>query len=234
KKKVESRLMTGKIDNLPNVSADGVIKFNANGAGNYRVQYDDSSWKVLLGALPKLNLEDRVNLLSDSWALAQANRADVSLYLDLIGKLPPGHELAERDQIVNAFDYINRLLIGEPTREKFQAYARSILRPTFDELGWDPRKNESPRESLLRASLIVALADLNDQEIIAGCKKRFEKYVVDPASLAPDLREPVCFVVGQNADEATFNKLHELRMKTTSIDEKRNYYEAMTAERDPN
>ncbi|PYL52493.1 MAG: aminopeptidase, partial [Verrucomicrobia bacterium] len=232
-KKIESRLMTGKIDNLPNVAADRVIKVNANGAGNYRVQYDESSWKALLGALPKLNLDDRVNLLSDSWALAQANRADVSLYLELIGKLPRGHELAERDQIVNAFDYINRLLIGEPTREKFQAYARSILRPTFDELGWEPRKNESPRESLLRASLIVALADLNDQEIIAACKKRFEKFVVDPASLAPDLREPVCFVVGQNADEATFNKLHELGMKTTSIEEKRNYYDAMAAARDP-
>src|SRR5881398_3473978 len=186
--KIESRLMNGKIENLPNVATDRVIKLNANGAGNYRVQYDESSWKALLGALPKLSLEDRVNLLSDSWALVQANRADASLYLELIGKLPRSHELAERDQIVNAFDYINRLLIGEPTREKFQAYARSILRPTFDELGWEPRKNESPRESLLRASLIVALADLNDQEVIDGCKQRFEKFVADPPSLAPDLR----------------------------------------------
>ncbi|MDP9186804.1 MAG: M1 family metallopeptidase [Verrucomicrobiota bacterium] len=232
-KKIESRLMTGKIDNLPNVAADRVIKLNANGAGNYRVQYDESSWKALLGVLPKLNLEDRVNLLSDSWALVQANRADVSLYLDLIGKLPRGHELAERDQIVNAFDYINRLLPDNPTREKFQEYARSILRPTFDELGWEPKKNESPRDSLLRASLIAALGDLNDQEIIAACKKRFEKFVVDPASLAPDLRASVCFVIGQNADDATWNKLHDLGLKTTSIEEKQNYYDALAGARDP-
>jgi aminopeptidase N len=231
--KIESRLMTGKIDNLPNTTADRVIKLNANGAGNYRVQYDGPSWKALLGALRKLNLEDRVNLLSDSWALVQANRADVSLYLELIDKLPPGHELAERDQIVNSFDYINRLLLGDPVREKFQAYARSILRPAFNELGWEPKKNESARDALLRASLIVALADLNDQEIIAGCKQRFEKFVVDPASLAPDLRASVCFVVGQNADEATWNKLHELGLKTTSIEEKQNYYDALAAARDP-
>jgi aminopeptidase N len=230
--KIQSRLMTGKIENLPNVATDGVIKLNANGAGNYRVQYDESSWKALLGALPKLSLEDRVNLLSDSWALVQANRADASLYLELIGKLPRSHELAERDQIVNAFDYINRLLLGDPVREKFQAYARSILRPTFDELGWDPKKNEISRDSLLRASLIVALGDLNDQEIIAGCKKRFEKFVVDPASLAPDLRASVCFVAGQNSDEATWNKLHDLGLKTTSIEEKQNYYDALAAARD--
>src|SRR6266480_4704370 len=43
--KIESRLMTGKIDNLPNVASDRVIKLNANGAGNYRVQYDEPSWK---------------------------------------------------------------------------------------------------------------------------------------------------------------------------------------------
>src|SRR5437867_9052800 len=231
--KIESRLMTGKIENLPNVVTDRVVKLNANGAGNYRVQYDGPSWKGLLSALPKLNVEDRVNLLSDSWALVQANRADVSLYLDLIGKLPRGHELAERDQIVNAFDYINRLLLGDPVREKFQAYARSILQPTFDELGWEPKKNEISRDSLLRASLIVALGDLNDQEIIAGCKKRFEKFLVDSASLAPDLRASVCFVVGQNGDEAIWNKLHELGLKTTSIEEKQNYYDALAAARDP-
>jgi aminopeptidase N len=233
KNKIESRLMTGKIDNLPKVAAGRIIKLNADGAGNYRVQYDEPSWKSLLGALTKLNLGDRVNLLCDSWALVQANRAEVSLYLELIGKLPRGHELAERDQIVNSFDYINRLLLGEPAREKFQTYARSIVRPTFDELGWEPKKNESPRDSLLRASLIVALGDLNDQEIIAGCKQRFEKFVVDPASLAPDLRASVCFVVGQNTDDATWNKLHELGLKTTSIEEKQNYYDALAAARDP-
>jgi aminopeptidase N len=232
-KKIESRLMTDKIDSLPNVPVGRVIKLNANGAGNYRVQYDDSSWKALLGALAKLNLEDRVNLLSDSWALVQANRADVSLYLELIGKLPRGHELAERDQIVNAFDYINRLLIGEPALEKFQGYACSTLRPTFNELGWEPKKNESPRDSLLRASLIVALGDLNDQEVIDGCKQRFEKFVADPASVSPDLRASIFSVVGQNADDATWDELHELGLKTTSIEEKQNYFDALATARDP-
>src|SRR5262249_40771554 len=152
--------------------------------------------------------------------------SDISVCLELISKLPSGHELAERDQIVNMFDYINGLLTGDPVREKFQSYARSILRPTFNELGWEPKKGESTRDALLRASVIQALGDLNDQEIIAGSKKRFEKFAADPGSLAPDLRAPVCFVVGQNADEPTWTKLHELGVTTTSIEEKQNYYDA--------
>src|SRR5437773_7846263 len=64
--KIESRLMNDKIENLPAIAVDRGIKLNANGAGDYRVQYDESSWKALRSALAKLNVEDRVDLLCDS------------------------------------------------------------------------------------------------------------------------------------------------------------------------
>src|SRR6266699_3220183 len=207
--KPQSRLMTGKIDNFPGVPSDRALKLNADGAGNYRVEYDEASWKLLLDALPKLNVPDRVNLLGDAWTLVQSNRAPLSMYLGLVEKLPSLSELAEREQIVNTFDYINRLLGENSVGEKFQAYARSILRPSFDQLGWEPKKDETPRAASLRWSLIAALGDLNDQEIVAGCRERFQKYLVDPASIAPDLRPSIFRVVGHYADEATWNKLHE-------------------------
>ncbi len=231
--KPQSRLMTGKIDNLPGVSSDRALKLNADGAGNYRVEYDETSWKLLLDALPKLNVPDRVNLLGDAWALVQTNRAPLPLYLGLVEKLPSLSELAEREQIINTFDYINRLLIGSSAREKFQACARSILRPSFDQLGWEPKKDEAPRAASLRGSLIAALGDLNDQEIVSGSRERFQKYLVDPPSLAPDLRASIFSVVGHYADEATWNKLRELGLATTSIEEKQNYYDALAGARDP-
>jgi aminopeptidase N len=229
----QSRVMTDKIDKLQNIPVDRALKLNAEGAGNYRVEYDEPSWKLLLDALPKLSVADRVNLLGDAWAFVQANRTPLSTYFGLIERLPPGVELAEREQIINAFDYIDRLLGGNPAQEKFQNYARSILRPGFDQLGWAPKKDEEPRAALLRASLIDALGDLNDQEIVAGSRERFQKYLVDPASIAPDLRPSIFRVVGHYAGEATWNKLHELGLKTTSTEEKQNYYNALAAARDP-
>ena len=226
-------LMTSKIDNLQNIPADRALKLNVNGAGNYRVEYDAPSWKLLLEALPKLGVEDRVNLLSDAWALVQADRAPISLYFWLVEKLPASTELAEREQIINVLDFINRLLVGSPEREKFQRYARSLLRPTFETLSWGPKEGEPPTAANLRASLINALGDLNDPEIIAGCRERFEKYLANPASLAPDLRPSVLAVVGHYADEKTWNKLHELGLKTTSIEEKQNYYSALSEAIDP-
>ena len=226
-------LMTSKIDNLQNIPADRALKLNVNGAGNYRVEYDAPSWKLLLEALPKLGVEDRVNLLSDAWALVQADRAPISLYFGLVEKLPASTELAEREQIINVLDFINRLLVGSPEREKFQRYARSLLRPTFETLSWGPKEGEPPTAANLRASLINALGDLNDPEIIAGCRERFEKYLANPASLAPDLRPSVLAVVGHYADDKTWNKLHELGLKTTSIEEKQNYYSALSEAIDP-
>src|SRR5438128_3534589 len=226
-------LMTSKIGNLQNIPADRALKLNVNGAGNYRVEYDEPSWNLLLEALPKLGVEDRVDLLSDAWALVQPDRASVSLYFGLVEKLPPSTELAEREQIINVLDFINRLFVGSPEREKFQRYAQSLLRPTFETLGWEPKEGQPPTAGNLRADLINTLGDLNDPEIITGCRERFEKYLANPASLVPDLRPPVLAVVGRYADEKIWTKLHELGLKTTSIEEKQNYYNALAEAVDP-
>jgi aminopeptidase N len=228
-----SLLMISKTDVLENIPADRALKLNVRGAGNYRVEYDEPSWILLLQTLPKLGVEDRVNLLSDAWALVEADRAPVSLYFELVEKLPPSSEVAEREQIINVLNFINGLLVGDPERGKFQRYARSLLRPTFDMLGWEPRAREPATAVNLRASLINALGELGDPEIVAGCRERFAKYLENPASLAPDLRPAVFAVVGRYAHEKTWTKLHELGVRTTSIEEKQNYYNALACATDP-
>jgi aminopeptidase N len=228
-----SSLMTAKTAEIPQIPVDRALKLNAEGAGYYRVQYDASSWQLLFDEFPKLSAPDRVNLLCDTWSFVQANRAPLSLYFEAIQKLPATADLAEQEQVMNAFDYIDRLILGTPVRPSFQSHARSNFRPNFDKLGWDPKSKEPPRSALLRADLIDALGHFGDQQIIAGCKERFRKYLTDPKSIPPDLRSAVFHVVGRYADEATWKKLHELGVKTTSIEEKQNYYDALAQTTDP-
>jgi aminopeptidase N len=220
-------LMTRKIDSIHNISTDRALKLNVDGDGNYRVEYDDVSWKLLLGALKNLGVADRVNVLSDTWALVQANRVPVARYFELVEKLPASTELAERDQIIHVLDFINRLLNGSSEQEKFQRYARSLLRPTFDAVGWETTPGEKPAVANLRASLITALGNVNDPQTVANCRERFKAYLGDPKSLAPDLRPAVFSVVGRYADELAWNQLHQLGLKTTSVEEKQNYYDAL-------
>ncbi|HEV3409905.1 MAG TPA: M1 family metallopeptidase [Chthoniobacterales bacterium] len=228
-----SLLMTEKRIGIATIPADRAVKFNVEGAGNYRVLYDDGCWKLLLNELPRLSVADRVNLLSDAWAFVQAGRAPLSLYLELIEKLPTRTELAEREQIMTAFAFISSLLRDAPQRTQFQQYARSILRPSFDEIGWTPNESEPLRRAALRVSLIEALASFGDEEIIRGCRERFTTFLRDPASVPPDLRPPVLKVVGRYADEKMWETLHERGLKTTSIEEKQNYYRALAQTIDP-
>ena len=226
-------LMTRKLDSIHNIPADRALKLNVNGAGNYRVEYDEVSSKLLLGALKNLGVEDRVNLLCDTWALMQANRAPIAVYFELVEKLPASTELAEREQIIHVLDFINRLLSGSSEQEEFQRYARSLLRPTFDAVGWETKPGEQTATANLRASLITALGNLNAPKIVANCREHFKAYLANPKSLAPDLRPAVFSVVGRYADESTWNELHQLGLKTTSIEEKQNYYDALAGAIDP-
>jgi len=86
---------------------------------------------------------------------------------------------------------------------------------------------------ILRASLIRGLGLLNDSDIIAGCRGRFDSFLSNPTTVPPDLRPTIFAVVGRYADSGTWKKIHELGLKTTSTEEKQYYYEALGNAIDP-
>src|SRR5436189_6351509 len=85
----------------------------------------------------------------------------------------------------------------------------------------------------VRARVITALGNLNEPKLVAICREPFKAFLANPESLAPDLRPAVFGVVGRYADEATWNELHQLGLKTTTIEEKENYYDALADAMDP-
>ncbi len=225
-----SFLLREKRASLPNEVADGqAVKLNVNDAGYYRTEYDDASWQSLSAQIPNLSEADRVNLLTDAWALVEAKRKPLSHYLALLAPMTGKDQLAVYDQIIDTFTSINRLLVGDPLRSDFQKYARGILRPAFDRVGWEAKPNEPTPTTFLRESLIRGLGTLNDPGVVKGCQERFEKFLTDPAAIPPDLRPTVFAVVGRYADARTWEKLHQLGLKTTSTEEKQNYYVALAS-----
>jgi len=229
-----SFLLRSKTADLPDeVPNDHAVKLNVGDAGYYRVEYDEPSWKLIVGRLGNLSEADRVNLLADAWASVEGNHKPLSHYLGLLEKVTEKDELAVFDQIGDTFAFINRLLVGDPMRPGFQEYARAILRPAFDRVGWDSKPGEPAKKAFLRASLIRNLGLLNDADIIAGCRSRFDGFLIDPTAVTPDLRPEIFAVVGRYADLQTWETLHKLGLKTTSTEEKQTYYEALGGALDP-
>jgi len=226
-------LMSETTTTIEDVPADRALKLNVEGAGNYRVAYDDESWKLLLATLPGMNVPDTVNLLSDAWAFVQAGRQPFKFYTDLINRLPPGGVLAVREQIINAFNSIDHLLAGTSERDRFRVYARGVLRPTLDALGLQPKAGEPITASLLRGSLLQELGLLGDWKVIETCRENFQNYRKNPASISPDLRAATFAVVMRYGDAATWRELHELALKTASSEDKQYYYDALAFATDP-
>ena len=218
---------------LPDVSPGQVVKLNAGDVGYFRVAYDGAHFEKLLSSAPQWPEADEVNLLSDTWALVEADRKPIAAYFKLVETLREDDGLALWEQITATLSFIDSLYIGNKERPAFQTYGRSLLKPAFDRVGWDPKPGEEVARGLLRVNLIATLGDFADQGVIDAARERFQKFLVDPKMLQPDLRPAVFGVVGRYADQKTWETLHELGLKTKSIEEKGHFYDAMAAALEP-
>jgi len=220
-------LLEKKSATLPDVLPSQNVKLNAGDIGYFRVRYDAAHFEKLLASTAQLPEPDKVNLLSDTWALVEADREPISDYFKLVEALRDDNSLPLWEQITATLSYIDLLYLGSNERPAFQAYARSILKPAFDRVGWESKPGEEVAAGLLRVKLIAALGEFADEHVIAGARERFQKFIADPNTLVPDLRPAVLNVVGRYADQKTWDTLHELGLNTKSIEEKGNYYNAM-------
>jgi aminopeptidase N len=177
--------------------------------------------------------EDRVNVLADAWAMVKAAQAAPASYLALLAELDTGDRRAVWDQVISALSSLDRVARDRPERPALQAYARALLRPVLDHIGWDGKAaGEDDETTLLRTSLINLLGEFGDADVIAEAKRRFVSFLQDPAAVPPALRDPVTHVAGLTADRETYDALLALARKTTATNERLRYYYAAAAARD--
>ena len=226
-------LLEQKSATLPDVQPSQNVKLNAGDVGYFRTRYDSGHFEKLRSLAAHLPEADKVNLVSDIWALVEADRAPISDYLKLVDGLREDNSLALWEQITATLSAIDFLYLGNHERAAFPACARWLIRPVFDRVGWEPKRGEQVADGLLRAKLIAEVSEFSDEDVIAGARGRFKKFLTDPNMLPPHLRPAVLDVVGRYADQKTWDKLHELGLKTQSLEEKGNFYHAMATALNP-
>ena len=212
---------------------DKPVLANFGDVGYFRVEYDAAGLKALTAAYKTLPPANRVALVADQWALVEAGRAEPGAYLDLTKALGGETELAVWQAVIAALKEIDTLERGASERVAFRHYAAGLLHPAFDRLGWAVKPGEAAEAVLLRAALIEALGGFDDEAVVAECRKRFDALIAKPASLSPDLADAVLGTVGRHADQAVWDKLHELGKAASGTEAKLRYYYALAGARDP-
>ena len=229
----QSVLLTQDNQSAPAGHCQEPLTVDAGGVGYFRVQYDATTLATNTKSFEGAPDGDRVALLDDQWAIVESGAAPLASYLGLAQAMGKNTDARAWDQIIGALGVIEYDERGTPGHDAFAAYARSIVRPLFDRLGWDGKAGELPPTQALRRSVIESLGVWGDPAVVAEAQHRFARFLNDRKAIAPDDQGSIFSIVGLYADAKTYDQLHTLIKQTKDVAELRRLCLAITNVRDP-
>jgi len=212
---------------------DEPLSVNADAIGFYRSRYDGASFATIASHFDALPDGDRIALLDDQWALAESGNDTLANYLTLASAMGDSVDARQWEQIVEALATIEYDERGSSGYSAYTAFARSVIKPLSDRLGWDAKPDETPNVQTLRRTLLSDLGAWGDQQVIAEARRRFDRFIKDHASLGPDDQAMVLSIVMRGADADTFEQVHALAQHAGDAAELQRYYGALDYVRDP-
>jgi aminopeptidase N len=212
---------------------DEPLSANAGALGFYRTRYDAATLAINTKNFGRLKDSDRIALLDDQWALVESGVDPLPTYLALAAAMGSDLDTRAWIQIASALATIEYAERGAAGHEAYAVFARSLLKPVFEQLGWNAKPDETPAVQTLRRNVIRALGTLGDPGVIDEARKRFAAFLSDHKSISPDNQGIVLYIVAQYADAAAFASLHAVARAAQDETEMRRYYSALMAVRDP-
>jgi aminopeptidase N len=226
-------LLTQDKQSAPAGRCDEPLSVNAGALGFYRTHYDAATLALDTKSFGLMKDTDRIALLDDQWALVESGIDALPTYLALAGSMGTDLDTRAWNQIAHALASIEYDERGSAGHDAFAAYARRVLRPPFEQLGWSAKPDETPDVQDLRQTLIRELGSLGDTGVIEEARKRFAAFVKDRSAIPPDYQESMLTIVAQYADAPTFEQLRAVAVAAKDETEFRRYYSALMAVRDP-
>ncbi|QGZ38297.1 M1 family peptidase [Pseudoduganella flava] len=226
-------LLTGAEQRIDAGTCEDTLTVNADAIGYYRVAYDPATLALNTRRFTTLKDGDRIAMLDDQWALAQAGAAPLASYLALVSAMGGVQNARAWDQITGVLGTLESYQRGAPGHAAFTAYARDLVRPLARQLGWDARPDDTPGVQKLRRTVLGQLGAWGDPATVAAARKRFAAFVADRSAIAPDDQLMVMSIVASSATPAEFEQLHAIAKGAKNEAELRRYYQALTSVRDP-
>ncbi|MEY2476855.1 MAG: tricorn protease interacting factor [Actinomycetota bacterium] len=201
-------------------SAPDWVVVNDGGSGFYRVQYPPDMARRLVAEPDRLAPLERFNLVSDAWAAVLAGHSPLADFVDLIG-----HFSAERDPdvwsaILGPLQLVDRFA-APAVKDGLSRFVRDLVRPGFDELGWQPADDEPGRVGSLRGTFVATLGTIGaDPEVRAKAAEVHAAYLRDRSAVPGDLAAPILAVAARNGGEEEYSTfLNRMRNPETPQEE---------------
>jgi puromycin-sensitive aminopeptidase len=208
----------------------GWVLANAGARGFYRVAYEPPLLRRLIEALHELESEERMNLVSDQWALVRARAVEVHGFLELlegIARHETDHSVL--DEVVSRLSWIEHRGVSDEDRPALQSWIRRLFVEAALELGWEAREGEEDERRLRRAAVLRALALVaRDPQAVDEAQERFRRLIApQPQPLDPNLLDVVVAAAARTADRPRFVELRRRAEEELDPAAKRRFLHAL-------
>jgi len=201
---------------------DGWVKLNPLQTGFFRVNYSADDWQRLVPPIESLELHptDRLGIQNDAYALSRAGLLPVTQFLSLAQAYRNEDDASVWSDLASNLRDIEQLISDEPMHPAYQGFAREVFGPAARKIGWEPKAGEGHLDALLRSTVLSQAGSYLDPDVTAQATERFNGYMQDRESLAPDLRGVVFALAAQGGGKEIYDQIWQLEGETDLAEEK--------------
>jgi aminopeptidase N len=201
---------------------------NAGARGYYRTAYAPDMLRAMAPRVETdLTAPERLSLLDDEWALVRAGRHTAGDYLTLAAGYGREHTSGVMEQVTRRLRAIDEDLTTLETQPRLQAFARSLLRPLFDEIGFTAAAGDADERRSLRAVLIGALGAFGDPDVIAQARAALDRSLAGGPPLEPTVAGAITTAAATHGDAALFGALAAAADGAAALDDHYRYLFAL-------
>jgi hypothetical protein len=112
------------------------------------------------------------------------------------------------DEVARRLGFVNEYMTSDATRPRFEAFARSLLRPLFDEIGFVSAASDADDRQTLRASVIRALGTTgNDPDVVSKARAALDRALTGGPPLDATLADAIVKAAAVHGDLALYDAL---------------------------
>jgi len=229
---------------IPIESKTDWVKLNAGQEVPMRVHYSDEMLTRLSKAIESKELSspaDRVGLVTDAYALVKANKI---LSPESLMKLLVGYK-DEDDCVV--WQGLSSALLGlssvlsadEKINTNYSNFAKKLVLPLFEKVGWDTKPDDGHLTSILRGIMVALLCDYcsDDNDVMKQANMKCEAFFEDPSNskiLSADIKVPVFKIYLKNGGKKEYETVKAYYYKAKDSAEKKTVLTSLGSTADEN
>ncbi len=212
-------------------AASDWVKLNAGQSGFYRVSYSEDEWQRLARAVENLDLpeRDRLGLQSDAYALMRAGFIPATLYLSITEAYADETDPNVWRMLSSNLQSFEMAIMDASFMDRYLAFGRDLFRPVAKLIGWDAAQGEGHLDALKRRAVLGRLGMFEDGDTLGEARTRFERYLDDPGSLSPDLKDVVFVLAARESERSVYDRLWQLEEAAALNEEKARLLRALAA-----